>query len=302
MKPAKAYLLNIILIFFSFLQLEQSQLCVTLSTPQTCLNMRAAPSLNALVLRCLSNETQVEDLGELINADNIQWREIRIQGMTGWSSDRFLTPCGHISPPHPATIFKSLPFIGDFKVIQFFGDTMIARFFNGTFYDPSQGMHTGIDWEMPHNTLLIAICDGDVVHSGNFSPFGAGPRSVILRCRQHYVMYGHVSSELVVIGQNVTVGQPLAKSFGFSSLPLAHLEVRPIPSQVISVLDPSVHPMNSGICLNPINFFEPSFLPYFEQQLQNLGGLRHFCTGNMTNQPAIRLGGPRRSDPCTNVI
>jgi murein DD-endopeptidase MepM/ murein hydrolase activator NlpD len=50
--------------------------------------------------------------------------------------------------------------------------------------------------------------------------------SVILRCGQHYILYGHVSSELVQIGQNVTVGQPVAKSFGFRINPLAHLEVR----------------------------------------------------------------------------
>jgi murein DD-endopeptidase MepM/ murein hydrolase activator NlpD len=49
---------------------------------------------------------------------------------------------------------------------------------------------------------------------------------VILRCGQHYILYGHVGSELVEIGQNVSVGQPIAKSFGFRNNPLTHLEVR----------------------------------------------------------------------------
>jgi murein DD-endopeptidase MepM/ murein hydrolase activator NlpD len=50
--------------------------------------------------------------------------------------------------------------------------------------------------------------------------------SVILRCGNHYVMYGHVASESVVVGQNITARQVIALSRGFTRLPLAHLEVR----------------------------------------------------------------------------
>jgi murein DD-endopeptidase MepM/ murein hydrolase activator NlpD len=103
-------------------------------------------------------------------------------------------------------------------------------------------MHSGVDWSVAFGTKVHSLCSGTVVHAGMNSPFGAGPRryvaqvlvwgdltarasSVIVRCGDWYVMYGHLSGELVFKGQEIEENHIVGDS-GLSGSSHMHLEVR----------------------------------------------------------------------------
>ena len=63
-----------------------------------CLNMRQAPALSGALITCLGDGIVVTLVPGTVNADGIDWQQVRTTSGTGWVAARFLT-----SVPDPAT-------------------------------------------------------------------------------------------------------------------------------------------------------------------------------------------------------
>jgi murein DD-endopeptidase MepM/ murein hydrolase activator NlpD len=280
-----------------------AQFCVDLSS-YGCLRLRATASSSGELIACIPDGKYVEDLGSSRWIDGLMWRNIRYNGQSGWAAADYLKHCGGTQPPLESTsgakIFGRTPFNTSFPIAQFYGDTASARLNQGVFYGATQGMHSGVDWSVAYGTRVYSLCEGIVVHAGMNSPFGAGPRSVIVRCGDWYVLYGHLSGEVVFRGQEIKENHVVGES-GLSGSSHMHLEVRPVPDNLKSNWDYNAHPFSPGKAVNPMRFFKDSVIAdHFNARLQALGGSKHFCTGSMVSQPDIVFGGHLRSDPCTN--
>ncbi|MDP6776990.1 MAG: M23 family metallopeptidase [Candidatus Latescibacteria bacterium] len=97
-------------------------------------------------------------------------------------------------------------------------------------YDDREGLlpnrHLGIDIAAPEGTIVVATADGSVVYAGRDETLG------LLVAIDHFgcfmTRYGHNSSLLVSVGDEVRRGQPigLVGTSGRSSGPHLHYEVR----------------------------------------------------------------------------
>jgi murein DD-endopeptidase MepM/ murein hydrolase activator NlpD len=105
-----------------------------------------------------------------------------------------------------------------------------------------RAMHTGLDFELPLQTTVVAAGAGTVIEAGWDSQYG---HVVVIRHRDGYTSrYAHNSALLVHEGMMVTKGQTIARSgnSGRSTGPHLHFEVlkngQPIdPAQVLVVLN-----------------------------------------------------------------
>lgn len=196
--------------------------------------------------------------------------------------------------------FHMLPLAGQPRISQFYGYTRFAAGEGRGFYMATQGSHSGIDFAVEVGTPLLAIEHGLVVWSGanvDRISFGAGPRSIIVRYGNVYALYGHVSREMVRKGQTVEPGQTIGLS-GYPEAPHLHFELRPVPESQLANTDLDQNPVNPGSALNPIELFSANLMSYFDQQLAQLGGDAHFCSGSFRNQARIKFGGQVDNRPC----
>lgn len=105
-----------------------------------------------------------------------------------------------------------------------------------------RAMHTGLDFELPMQTPVLAAGAGTVIEAGWDGAYGY---TVVIRHRDDYTSrYAHASELLVREGNTVSKGQPIARSgnSGRSTGPHLHFEVlkngQPIdPAQVLVVLN-----------------------------------------------------------------
>lgn len=115
----------------------------------------------------------------------------------GWCSAEFLSD---VQPPPPLP----LPFAGNYSVSQWFGE---RPYFYRKF--SCQGValkgHNGIDWEMPKNTLILAVDDGVAVDVSR-DPNGFG-NYVRLKHAWGESLYAHLSAVGVAGNQSVSAGQ-----------------------------------------------------------------------------------------------
>ena len=115
-------------------------------------------------------------------------------------------------------------------------------------YDPSprcrngQGLHHGVDFDMPVGTTVRAAVAGRVI----VNPATAGPsygrHRVIIRTRDHDILLAHLASLKVTNGQQVSPGEVVGRS-GMSGVedldgPHLHLEVRPVGARHTAAIDP----------------------------------------------------------------
>jgi len=247
------------------------------------------------------NERCKEVSSNVVAANGYNWRNIDCSGTSGWAATNFLVYCSSPVPPTPSgnIVLNRLPFDGNWGVSQFYGYTKFAAANRYVYYTATQGMHNGIDFAMNLHTPLKAVCDGLVVWAGEPSPFAAGPKSVILRCGNWYILYGHVSSVSVYKGQSVSTGTQVGTS-GFPDGPHLHFEIRPVPNNLINNWDANSHPSNPGYCVNPKPFFSTSLAGYFNSQYTANGGKSSYCTGDWDNQPNIYFGAAVKENACTN--
>lgn len=93
------------------------------------------------------------------------------------------------------------------------------------FGDRWGSLHTGIDIAAQIGKPIRAVAAGTVVDSGPASGFGMW---VVVRHNEGTrTVYGHIDSSMVVIGEQVSAGDPIARvgSRGYSTGPHLHLEV-----------------------------------------------------------------------------
>ncbi|TMI99325.1 MAG: peptidase M23, partial [Bacillati bacterium ANGP1] len=87
-------------------------------------------------------------------------------------------------------------------------------------------LHTGVDIATAWGAPVLAAAEGRVIYAGWFG--GYGKIVVIDHGEGMSTLYGHLSSLLVVAGDEVRRGQPVGRvgSTGFSTGPHLHFEVR----------------------------------------------------------------------------
>lgn len=93
--------------------------------------------------------------------------------------------------------------------------------------------HAGIDIGVNSGTTIYALTDGKVIYSGWMSGYG----NVVMIDHGNIIsLYGHNSSLLVSVGQEVKGGQPITKSgsTGISTGPHLHFEIRNPSGQTTS--------------------------------------------------------------------
>lgn len=198
-------------------------------------------------------------------------------------------------------VFTMIPVAGQPGISQFYGYTKYSRQKAQEIYSQTQGRHSGLDFSVPEGTPLLAIAHGVVLCAGQGCPFGANkPGSIVVRYGAVYALYGHASAVKVTKGQLIRPGDVIGLSGTFVGAHL-HFELRPVPAQVINNRDPNQNPVNPGVALNPIKYFAPELMGYFEQQYGRLRGtVGEFCVGSLHDQPDTTFGGPIDTRPCTN--
>lgn len=117
----------------------------------------------------------------------------------------------------------------------------VSRFYAyGATYHGRYQVHHGVEFENPTGTPILAAGPGHVVIAGSddMQVYGRfrdfyGRLVIIEHDRTFYgqpvfTLYGHVSTELVEVGQEVVAGQPIAEvgSAGVALGPHLHMEVR----------------------------------------------------------------------------
>ncbi len=143
-----------------------------------------------------------------------------------------IDPNGYLSPRHGILDWP----VSGFRLTQNFGNTGFARS-NPQFY--STGFHNGVDLAVPMGTEIKAPADGYVKGFGNTDLF-PGCRSwggwlMIQHPNGLSTLYGHLSSSIVSVGQEVKKGQIVAYSgsTGISTGP--HLHFGTYISQAVQI-------------------------------------------------------------------
>lgn len=121
-----------------------------------------------------------------------------------------------------------LPFNGTYRVNAPFGKSAAY----------GDKFHYGIDYNTPTGTQLYAAMSGKVTFSGN-QPTTAG-EAVTIQSGGTRVMCFHMSVRNVVVGQQVTEGQPIGKSgnTGNSTGPHLHFQVERLINDKWVAVDP----------------------------------------------------------------
>lgn len=88
-------------------------------------------------------------------------------------------------------------------------------------------LHDGWDFALGGNgTPIYSVTDGEVVHAGPYS--GYGDHVVVIKSGDMHILYGHMGSMSVSVGQKVRQGEKVGTqgSEGYSTGPHLHLEFR----------------------------------------------------------------------------
>jgi murein DD-endopeptidase MepM/ murein hydrolase activator NlpD len=89
----------------------------------------------------------------------------------------------------------------------------------------SKGYHTGVDYAVPVGTDILAVADGKIENATWGKSYGT---QLVQKVEGGWVIYAHLSKNLVKPGDVVKKGQVIAKSgnTGNSSGPHLHFEMR----------------------------------------------------------------------------
>ncbi len=148
----------------------------------------------------------------------------------------------------PGRGFLSKPFTGRRPITQPFGSTAFARVAYRTRF------HNGIDYGMPVGTPILAAASGRVFAVGCNGRFQYGKYIVIQHRDNFFTLYGHLSRQLVSVGQQVEKGDFIGYSgnTGFSTGPHLHLGVY----QTMALRGfAGAGPIPVGITMNPADYF-----------------------------------------------
>lgn len=118
--------------------------------------------------------------------------------------------------------------------------------------DPSYRIHSGLDIAAPMGTSIVAVADGQVVfESKNVSGFGY--YVAIKHTNGSITGYGHNIENLVLIGDTVKQGQPIAKvgTRGQSTGPHLHMNYIPDGSSPFTTKINSFNPLFNNLMPKP---------------------------------------------------
>jgi murein DD-endopeptidase MepM/ murein hydrolase activator NlpD len=89
----------------------------------------------------------------------------------------------------------------------------------------SKGYHTGVDYACKVGTDIVAVADGKIENASWGKSYGT---QLVQKVEGGWVIYAHLSKNLVKAGDKVKKGQLIAKSgnTGNSSGPHLHFEMR----------------------------------------------------------------------------
>ena len=89
----------------------------------------------------------------------------------------------------------------------------------------SKGYHTGVDFAVPTGTPVHAVADGTIANANWGKAYGTAP---VQQVAGGWVIYAHLSEQLVKVGDKVVKGQLIGKSgnTGNSTGPHLHFEMR----------------------------------------------------------------------------
>lgn len=95
----------------------------------------------------------------------------------------------------------------------------------------SSGRHEGVDYAAPVGAVVVAPCEGKVVNVGQVWGKAFGQNSVLLKVKGGHLLFAHLSSNKVKIGQMVKAGDFLGKvgKDGNVTGPHLHMELQAGP-------------------------------------------------------------------------
>lgn len=134
--------------------------------------------------------------------------------------------------------FRSPWFARAHRVMIYFGCTRAPYYPHDPSCPGRQGIHHGVDVDMPIGTPVFSHVRGRIVKGTVGSAYGS--RAFIVRTRRHDFVIGHVRKALVRDGARVRKGQRIALSGrrGAPDGPHLHLEVRPRGGPYTQALPP----------------------------------------------------------------
>jgi murein DD-endopeptidase MepM/ murein hydrolase activator NlpD len=95
----------------------------------------------------------------------------------------------------------------------------------------SSGRHEGVDYAAPVGAIVVAPCDGKVVLVGQVWGAAFGQHSVLLKVEGGHLLFAHLSSYKVKVGQNLKAGDFIGKvgKEGNVTGPHLHMELQAGP-------------------------------------------------------------------------
>lgn len=123
--------------------------------------------------------------------------------------------------------YRSVWFTGTHKIMLGYGCTPAPYYDHDPRCPGVEGFHHGVDIDMPMHTPIYSGVNGTVVSSADDGP-AYGTQPVNIAYNGYEIVLGHVSVDLVHVGEHIHVGQLLAYSgqSGAPDGPHLHFEVR----------------------------------------------------------------------------
>ena len=95
----------------------------------------------------------------------------------------------------------------------------------------SSGRHEGVDYAAPVGAIVVAPCDGRVVKVGQVWGAAFGRYSVLLKVEGGHLLFAHLSSYKLKVGQTLKTGDVIGKvgKEGNVTGPHLHMELQAGP-------------------------------------------------------------------------
>lgn len=98
----------------------------------------------------------------------------------------------------------------------------------------SSGRHEGVDYAAPTGAVVVAPVDGKVVKVGQCWGAAFGSKSVLMKVDGGHLLFAHLSSNSVKVGQDLKAGDVIGKvgADGNVTGPHLHMELQKGPGWV----------------------------------------------------------------------
>lgn len=132
-------------------------------------------------------------------------------------------------------------------------------------------IHRGIDYACPAGTPVVATVTGTVVHAGWGGYGSAFGIHVVVKTSGIWHLYGHLSSEMVRVGQTVKAGQILGRSGATGNVRGAHLHYAEFTQGPAAYktdrsprfIDAAAPAVNQAATVFDLSFWGQAYAPWF---------------------------------------